>query len=95
MGCERQGVELGALGPDIRGGGRFSAQNRESSPVGSIPVVSSKEHNRRMVGPCGLRERGGAKRWGPWGPIYVEGAGLGARNRESSPVGSIPVVPVK
>jgi hypothetical protein len=77
VGCEREvGEELGALGPDMREGGRFSARNRESSPEGSIPVVSVKEHMRRVVGPCGLRERGRAKSWGPWSPICVKGAGL-------------------
>jgi hypothetical protein len=62
---ERRGEELGALGPDMREGGRFSARNRESSPEGSIPVVSVKEHMRRVVGPCGLRERGGRRAGGP------------------------------
>jgi len=73
---ERRGVELGALGPDIRGGGRFSARNRESSPVGSILVVSLKEHRGGRWGLVGCEREAGRRAGGPGGLIYVEGAGL-------------------
>jgi hypothetical protein len=37
---ETHDEELGALGPEMREGGQFSARNRDSSPEGSITVIS-------------------------------------------------------
>ena len=45
------------------------------------------------MGPSRLRERGALRSWGGWSPVYAQGGGFSARDRQSSLLGSISVGP--
>jgi len=70
---ERPIEGLGALGPNMHEGERFSARNRNSSRSGSISVESVKSGQQTAAGGHRMRVRGCLKSRGAWGPLCTRG----------------------